>query len=256
MQLIDTHCHIHFDDYPLELDQVVLDAQSQQVTRLMCVGTTLADSQRAIKVAKNYKQIWASAGIHPHAATEFVADRSAQVDLFKLLNKSSISAIGEIGLDYYKNYSSSHDQKKSLRLQIEAGITTGLPFIFHVRDAWEDFFAILNSYPGLRGVVHSFSAHRAQLDQALERGLYIGLNGIMTFTKDAGQLAAAKALPLERLVLETDAPFLAPTPYRGQTCEPKHILNIAEFLSGLRGEPIEKLAAATTQNALQLFEAT
>jgi TatD DNase family protein len=105
-------------------------------------------------------------------------------------------------------------------------------------------------------VVHSFSAHQKQLEQILERGLYVGLNGIMTFTKDEQQLAAARQVPLERLLLETDAPFLTPKPYRGQRCEPKHTRTIAEFLAGLRGEPIEQLANVTTKNAIELFGIT
>jgi TatD DNase family protein len=128
-----------------------------------------------------------------------------------------------------------------------------LPFIFHIRDAWETFWPIFDSYKGLRGVVHSFSAHEEQLEQILGRGLYVGLNGIMTFTKDAQQLAAAKKVPLDKLLLETDAPFLTPKPYRGQRCEPKHVRNVAEFLAELRGETLEELAAATTKNAVGLF---
>ena len=173
-------------------------------------------------------------------------------------------AVGEIGLDFYKNYSPKADQEKIFRHQIETGLDSGLPYIFHVRDAqhqdksgagqaWPKFFKIIDYYKGVCGVVHSFSAGQTELEQALSRGLYVALNGIMTFTTDNGQLAAAKKVPKDRLLLETDAPFLAPKSYRGQTCEPKHILDIAKFIAELRGENINELASYTTRNAINLF---
>jgi TatD DNase family protein len=128
-----------------------------------------------------------------------------------------------------------------------------LPIIFHVRDAWKDFWRIMDDYGDVKGVVHSFSSGTKQMDRALERGFYIGLNGIMTFTRDHAQLDAAKRLPMESLLLETDAPFLTPEPFRGQICEPKHTAATAKFLAKLRDEPLEKLAAATTKNARDLF---
>ncbi|MBA3757468.1 TatD family hydrolase [Candidatus Saccharibacteria bacterium] len=254
MELTDTHCHIHLDNYPIELEKVISSARSAGVSRLICVGTTLADSERALEVAAKHEGVWASAGVHPHGVSGFAASPKEQATLAEMLNKSSISAIGEIGLDYYKNYAPKIEQQKAFKLQIEMGLNRGLPFIFHIREAWDDFFAIFDAYPGLTGVVHSFSAHQQQLDEALRRGLYIGLNGIMTFTNDNRQLAAAKTVPIDRLVLETDAPFLAPKPYRGQTCEPKHVLNVVEFLAWLRNEPVEALAKATTSNAIRLFK--
>jgi TatD DNase family protein len=166
-------------------------------------------------------------------------------------------AVGEIGLDYFHEYTPREKQLKALRDQIEIGLTTDLPFVFHVREAFSDFWKVLDSYLSagqqIRGVVHSFSAHEKELEQALDRGFYIGLNGIMTFTKDPLQLEAAKKVPLDRILLETDAPFLAPKPFRGKRCEPKHVKITAEFLAGLRNETLDKFAAATTKNAEELF---
>lgn len=253
MNLVDTHCHIHFDNYPLDKNQVLLDAASVGVNKMICVGTTVEDSKRAVEFADMHESVRASTGVHPHDAEGLVESSRMQAELKEALNKSSILAIGEVGLDYYKNYSAADLQKKALRLQIELGLVRGLPFIFHIRDAFEDFWEIFDSYPGLCGVVHSFSAGRAELDQILQRDLYVGLNGIMTFTKDESQLEAAMAVPLDKLLLETDAPFLTPAPHRGQTCEPKHTADVAQFLSRLRGESPEHLATITSANAGKLF---
>jgi len=140
-----------------------------------------------------------------------------------------------------------------LRFQLNLAQVHNLPVIFHVRDAFDDFFAILDDFKTIRGVIHSFTADTVTLDKCLNRGLYIGLNGIMTFTKDQNQLNAAKALPLNRLLLETDAPFLTPAPYRGTICQPKHVVVTAEFLAKLKGITLEEIAVATTQNAKRLF---
>ncbi|MBI2591942.1 TatD family hydrolase [Candidatus Saccharibacteria bacterium] len=254
--LVDTHCHLHFSNYS-NVSQVIAEASKCGVTKLICVGTTLADSRQAAKLAAKYKTVWASAGVHPHEADRFVADKHGPSQLKRLLGYTRVVAVGEIGLDLYKNYSAKDAQERSLRLQIESSAQADLPYIFHVREAWDDFWRIFDSYESAgwrpRGVVHSFSAHPKQLEESLSRGLYIGLNGIMTFTQDSWQLAAAKLVPIDRLLLETDAPFLTPSPFRGELCEPKHIVNIAEFLAQLRGESVERLASYTTKNAAQLF---
>jgi TatD DNase family protein len=156
-------------------------------------------------------------------------------------------------LDYFYNHSPKDAQTEILKFQIELALKHDLPMIFHIRDAFKEFWPVFDSYRGVRGVVHSFSATEKELQQIIERGLYAGLNGIMTFTKNQAQLAAAKAVPLSNLLLETDAPFLTPAPFRGTICEPKHVRVTAEFLSGLRGESLGQIFAATTNNAQTLF---
>jgi TatD DNase family protein len=173
--------------------------------------------------------------------------------LNKLSKNPKVVAVGEIGLDYFHEYTPRQKQIEVLRSQIEIGLPTKLPFVFHVRDAWDDFWNVIDTYQGIHGVIHSFSAHEEQLQKVLEHDFYVGLNGIMTFTKDEQQLAAAKKIPLGKLLLETDAPFLTPKPYRGKRCEPKHVVLTAEFLANLRGESLEGLAEATTKNASELF---
>jgi len=253
MELTDTHCHLQFESLVRQTDEILKNAQAAGVTRFICVGTSVDDSQKAIAIAAAHSNVWATVGVHPHDGKNFFEQEDNIAQLKDLLTKPKVVAVGEIGLDFYKNYSPKAEQEKLLRLQIEIGVPSGLPFIFHIREAWTDFWRIFDSYPNLHGVIHSFSAHPKQLDQVLSRGLYVGLNGIMTFTSDKLQLEAAKLVPQNRLVLETDAPFLTPAPNRGKVCEPKFVRDIAQFLAALRSEDIKELAGYSTKNARELF---
>lgn len=252
MELSDTHCHLQFDKLASDVSGVLARSAESGVTRLLCVGTSATDSHEAAKLAGRFDNVWAAVGAHPHSAKDFDFQNDSE-SIRQLLSEPKVTAVGEIGLDFYKDYSPKNLQEKLFKQVIETGLPSGLPFVFHVRDAWDDFWRIFDDYKGLHGVIHSFSSGTKQLDAALSRGLYIGLNGIMTFTKDQAQLEAARQVPLNRLLLETDAPFLTPAPFRGQLCEPKHILNIAEFLAGLRDESVGDITRATTDNAVRLF---
>jgi TatD DNase family protein len=251
--LVDTHCHLHFENFGVDREAAYQHALKAGVDRMICVGTTLADSRAAAQFAAGHDGVWAAAGVHPHEADDILKNKNAAAEFKEILSLPKIVAVGEIGLDYYKSQTPKLDQEKALRAQIEAAMPLKLPFIFHVRDGWSDFWRIFDEYAPLAGVVHSFSSGTKQLRAALDRGLYIGLNGIMTFTKDHAQLEAARQVPLNKLVLETDAPFLSPNPFRGEVCEPRHTAATAEFLSGLRGESLEKLSQTTTDNAVRLF---
>lgn len=253
MEFVDTHCHIHFDDYELDQEEVIAAAKVSGVTRLLCVGCTLKDSVGAVEMATRHDNIWAAIGLHPHEGSEYVHNHKALQQFRQLASKPKVVAIGETGLDYYYNHSPRADQQKLLRFQLDVAKEYDLPLIFHVREAFDDFWSIIDEYEGLRGVVHSFSASPKELKEVLVRGLYVGLNGIMTFTKDANQLDAAKMVPIDRLLLETDAPFLTPVPFRGTICQPKHVVETAKFLATLRGESLDLLAAQTTRNATTLF---
>jgi TatD DNase family protein len=270
VQLVDTHCHIHEANYQLQGDDpvrarwlkagikdpdtLIKGAQDAGVTRLICVGTSLEDSQRAVDFVQDHSNCWAAIGIHPHEAKLYAGKPDPLGQFAALAKRPKVVAVGECGLDYYYGHSPKGAQAELLHFQLQVAQEHGLPLIFHVRDAFDDFWPILDQYKGVQGVVHSFSATTKELEDALARGLYVGLNGIMTFTKDPAQLAAAKRVPLDRLLLETDAPFLTPTPYRGTICEPKHARVTAEFLSALREETLEQFAVATTQNATKLFK--
>lgn len=268
MQLTDTHCHIQEATPILKGDEfmhnkwhkagfhdpkiLIANARDAGVTRLLCVGTTLDDSRLAVDLVKKHDNCWASVGIHPHESEDHNSNEHLEA-FTALAQQPKVVAIGECGLDYYYENSPKKHQCEILEFQLDLAKKLNLPLIFHVRDAFDDFLALFDQFSGLRGVVHSFTADSKTLDKCLSRGLYIGLNGIMTFTKDEAQLEAAKKVPLDKLLLETDAPFLTPHPYRGTICEPKHIRLTAEFLSNLRGESLENVAARTTQNAISLF---
>ncbi len=263
IRLVDTHCHIQFADYQLETPNVLENARAAGVTEMIVVGCGLPDSQAAPEFAAQHKGVWASIGLHPHEAERYVHDHHALQQFRDLAAKSKVVAVGEIGLDYYYEHSSREAQQKLLRFQLDIAAEHRLPVIFHVRDAlapsggagqaFDDFWSIFDEYKGLQGVIHSFSSDTRILEQILSRGLYVGLNGIMTFTKRSDQIEAAKAVPLDRLLLETDAPFLTPAPFRGKICEPKYVRTTAEFLANLRSESLTELAGATTANAHKLF---
>ena len=253
MELVDTHSHLHFDSFEADREAVYESAMAAGVKIIICVGTTLEDSHKACHYAHDKAGVWAAAGVHPHEAAEFLKDNDGPQKLAGLLASPKVVAIGEIGLDYYKSTTPKNIQEQAFRVQLEVGLDTKLPFSFHVRDAWSDFWRIIDDYQGITGVVHSFSSGRKQLDAALRRNLYIGLNGIMTFTKDEAQLEAARLVPLDKLLLETDAPFLTPVPFRNEKCEPKHIAATSEFLAKLRGQTAAELSKYTTDNAVRLF---
>lgn len=250
MEFVDTHCHIHASEYDFDQELVLESAKRAGVTKLICVGTSENDSKEAVEFASKHQNVWASVGLHPHDAK--LGDEAFS-KLGKLVKQPKVVAIGECGLDFFYNNSSPLDQERALRFQIELALDNNLPLIFHVRNAFKEFWPIFDSYSGLKGVIHSFSASKKELDQVLERNLYVSLNGIMTFTKKDDQLQAAKEVPLDRLLLETDAPYLTPAPLRGKINEPKNVVLVAEFLSRLRQETLEDIALASTKNSEHLF---
>lgn len=267
IELADTHCHIQsiglnqgerttrelWAKAELTADVVVADALEAGVTRLICVGCDLADSQLAINFVQKRQGCWASIGIHPHEAQNFAGQQGKLDEFAALATQPKVVAIGECGLDYYYTHSPKADQVAVLQFQIELALKHNLPLIFHVREAFDDFWPVFDSYQGLRGVLHSYTDSADNVVKALERHLYVGVNGIATFAKDPAQLEVYKSIPLSNLLLETDSPFLTPTPYRGSINQPKRVGVVADFVAHLRGEDRAQLAGATTANARQLF---
>lgn len=266
MELVDTHCHIQSaglgrgERATRELwakapgltgDKMVAEAADAGVTRLICVGCDAEDSRLAAEFVENRENCWASVGIHPHEAQHY--NRARLEEFASLAGLPKVVAVGECGLDYYYGHSPKADQKSVFRFQIELALKRGMPLIFHVRDAFDDFWPIFDSYEDVKGVLHSFTDSVENLHKALERDLYIGVNGIATFAKDPARQTAYRQIPLQKLLLETDAPFLTPAPYRGNINEPKRVRTVMEYLAGMRGEDRAVLARATTRNARQLL---
>ncbi len=247
MQLIDTHCHIHSADYKLDREQAYKNAIEAGVSKLICVGTDVADSKLAMQFATDHIGVFASVGVHPHEAKHGIDG------LKDLVSQDKVIAIGEIGLDYYYEHSDRKTQMNIFEQQLRIADDANLPVIFHVREAFDDFWHIVEKFPNVRGVIHSFTDSQENLDKAIQNGFYIGLNGIITFTKDEAQKAMYTSLPLQKIILETDSPYLTPVPYRGTLNEPVFVREVARYLSTVRSTSVDELALLTTQNATNLF---
>lgn len=248
--LIDTHCHIHDHEFFTdEQAEEVYGRARQSGVAMVVVGTSQPDSRAAVSFAANHESVWAIVGVHPHEAKDGVAD------VGRLLSEQprKVVGIGEIGLDYYYNHSPRDMQIAALEQQLQWAHEYKLPVSFHVREAYDDFWPVFDNFSGIRGVLHSFTDTHEQLEKGLERGLYVAVNGISTFTKDQRQKDMFMAIPLGRLVLETDAPFLTPAPFRGKVNEPSRVREIAEYHAAQRGVSYELLAQHTTVNARALF---
>lgn len=247
--LTDTHCHIHEANYPLDIGDTLTRARQAGVSRLICVGTDNHTSEEAVRFAENHDDVWASVGAHPHDAKD-------GFDTVGRLVKEAprkLVAIGEIGLDYFYTHSPRQTQLAALEAQLQLAIDHELPVIFHVREAFDDFWPVFDNFNGVMGELHSFTDSAENLEKALNRGLYVGINGISLFTKDEAQKAVFDQIPLEKLLLETDAPFLTPPPHRGKVNEPAYVRHVAEYHAKRRGVELEHLARATSANATTLF---
>ena len=260
----DTHCHIHEADYP-DSEGAYQRAREAGVQQLICVGTDEQSSRQAVSFAQAHNQAWASVGLHPHDAksgTHAVEVLAQLIEADKKDHVGKIVAVGECGLDYFYDNSPREMQLAMLEAQLDLAVSYGLPVIFHVRNGkdqtkpsvWDDFWPLFDAYKGLRGVLHSFTDNLQQLEEGLSRGLMVGVNGIATFARDENQQKMYRTIPLASLLLETDAPFLTPVPYRGTPNEPAYVRYVAEYLSRVRGESMQELSEATQQNAQRLFD--
>lgn len=268
MQFIDTHCHIQSAGQPvgerstrelwakagdITVDNLVADAISEGVSKMICVGCDLDDSRLAIESVKSRENLFASIGLHPHEAQHYPESSQQLHDFASLATEDKVVAIGECGLDFFYTHSPKADQIRVLEFQLALASQHNLPVIFHVREAFDDFWPIFDKYPGITGVLHSFTDSMANMQIAVQKGLFIGVNGIATFAKNPDQLAMYKAIPLQKLLLETDAPFLTPVPLRGTICKPQHVVLTATYLATLRETDVLEIAQATTNNANTLF---
>ncbi len=251
---IDSHCHLNYKGLVEDQAGVIARADAAGVSAMLNISTRECEWDDVIAAAQAHENIWASVGIHPHEA-----DAHPDLDTAKLVAKARhprVVAIGETGLDYYYDKSDRDQQRKSFRSHIAAARETGLPIIVHTRDAEQDTAEIMAEEMGkgaYTGVIHCFTASQDFADKALELGLYISISGIVTFKNAKDLQDTAKTVPDDRLLIETDSPFLAPVPHRGKTCEPAYVANTAEFLCNLREVGLNYLAQTTTDNFYNLF---
>lgn len=252
MTWTDTHCHIHDTEFfPNGRRALYERAVQAGVERLIVVGTDSRSSKEAVAFSAEHSGCFAAIGIHPHdAATELPGFDSFSA-WSSTVQDQKLVAVGEIGLDYHYDHSPRDQQTELLGRQIELAKKLDVPVIFHVREAFDDFWPIFDSFHGLRGVVHSFTDSLATMEKALDRGLFVGVNGIATFARDRD--VVTRAIPLDRLLLETDAPFLTPAPYRGKVNEPAFVTQVAQFVADLHTITLEELSDITEKNATNLF---
>lgn len=247
--LVDTHCHLHDSEFYTEGREAAYKASIDAGVAMICVGTDERSSNEAVAFCKQHALTWPVVGVHPHEA------KNGWQGIAELLvaERESIIGIGEIGLDYYYDHSPKPVQIEALEAQIQLALDNNLPISFHVRDAFDDFWPIFDNFTGIRGVLHSFTDTAVQAEQGFTRGLYIGVNGISTFTKNSEQVNFFTSVPVERIILETDAPYLTPSPFRGKMNIPAYVGSVAEFHAHARGMSLDALKSATTANAEVLF---
>jgi len=259
VRLIDSHCHLDFPDFTGQVPAVLARAAANDVAHLVTICTKVSEFDRVLAIAESDPRISCSVGIHPHEAAEEPAVDAAR--LAKLAQHPKVVGIGEAGLDYFYDKSPRDRQRQVFATHIEAARQSGLPLIVHSRDAEEDTIAELQAGAGqgaqdgkpLRGVIHCFTSTQKLADASLALGFYISLSGIVTFKNAEDLRQVAKSVPLDRLLVETDSPYLAPVPKRGKPNEPSYVKHTAAFVADLLGLSYEALAQQTTANFQRLF---
>jgi TatD DNase family protein len=249
--LFDSHCHLTDERLAGETDAVVARARQAGVTRLVTVASDADDAERALAVAGRYDGVWATAGIHPHVADG--ADDAALARIRDLAGEAGVVALGETGLDYYYDNSPRDVQRRAFGRHLKLAAETGLPVVLHARDADEDAAAMVRDAGAeVRGVLHCFAGGRGLLEAGLEAGWYVSFSGLVSFKNyEGGELV--RSVPDDRLLVETDSPYLAPVPRRGRRNEPAYVVHVAEAVAAHRGAAPEHIAEITTRNALRFY---
>lgn len=255
MKLIDSHCHLNYPGLAERQDEVLANARARGIAGFLNISTRQKEWGDVVGVAERNDDVWATIGVHPHEADAH-PDLGAAA-LIEAAAHPRVVAIGECGLDYYYDKSDRAAQRDRFQAHIEAARATGLPLVVHTRDAEDDTAEILGrevGKGGIAGVLHCFTGSAGLARKALDLGFYVSISGIVTFKNAHDLQETAKTIPLDRLLVETDSPFLAPVPNRGKTCEPAFVADTAAFLSDLRDEPLDELAEATSANFFKLFD--
>ncbi len=253
--MIDSHCHLDSERFREDREAVIDRALAAGITRMMSIGTGDGppDIECALRIAESHEAVYATVGVHPHDAAK--AEPATFPRLAELLKHPKVLALGEIGLDYHYDFSPRDTQQAVFIEQMQIAAEARRPIVIHTREAWDDTFSLLEKHwrpAGLPGIMHCFSGGPAEAGRALALGFYLSFGGILTFPKSLDIQQAAQQCPADRLLIETDAPFLAPVPHRGKRNEPAFIAHTAAKLAALRNQPLEEITRTTTQNFLAL----
>jgi len=248
--MIDTHAHLLPEEYE-DLSNLIEEIKNCGITYVIDIASDLASSKEVIYLSEKYPLLKASIGIHPHQAGELKPE--ALLELKSLSSKESVVAIGEIGLDYHYKFHPPSVQKECFISQLKLAKEAGLPVIIHSREAFLDLIEILSKNP-VSGVIHCFNGNITEAEAFLSSGFYLGIGGMVTFPKLRELHIAVKEIPLDRILLETDSPYLAPIPFRGRKNNPTYLKFIAQKIAEIKNEPLEKIINITTENALRLFK--
>ncbi|MGF7176312.1 TatD family hydrolase [Azospirillum doebereinerae] len=254
--LIDSHCHLDFPDFAEELDAVVDRARQAGIGRMVTICTYLTRFDRILAVAERYDDVLCTVGVHPHQAAEEFAVTTVEA-LVERSRHPKVIGLGETGLDYFYDKSPRDQQQEAFRRHIRASLETGLPLIVHTRDADSDTMRIVKEEAAgqpVKGLLHCFSSGRQLAEEALDFGFTLSLSGIVTFKKSEELRDIVKDVPLDRILVETDAPYLAPIPYRGKRNEPSYVAHTAACVAGVKGVTPKELARVTTENFFRLFD--
>lgn len=252
--LVDSHCHLDFDDFEEDLDDIICRAKENGVTTILNAGNNIGELHKQLQLSEKYPFVYTAVGVHPHNASEY--EHITAQDLINETHHKKVVGIGECGLDYYYDYSPRDVQIKLFKEHIKAAQETSLPLIVHTRDADDDMISIMEEEykkTPFTGEIHCFSSSKRLADFALSIGFYISASGIITFNKSCDLRDIFEEVPLDRLLVETDAPFLAPIPVRGRRNEPSFVLHTAERLAQIKDISYEKLAQITSDNFFRLF---
>jgi TatD DNase family protein len=251
---IDSHAHLEMKEFDSDRPQVIERAIARGMTGIITIGTDLESSHKALALAKTYRNIWATVGFHPHDAASFNLEILPQ--LTKLAQDPLVVAIGEIGLDFYRNLSPQHKQKETFRHLIQLARTVALPIIIHDREAHEEVLAILREEKAweIGGVFHCFSGDWEMAKKCLDLNFFLSVTGAVTYKKGSVLEAVVRCLPIESLLLETDAPYLTPRPFRGQRNEPAYLVHTAEHVAGIRGMALSELSQVVLRNTGRAFK--
>ena len=247
--MIDTHCHLYDEKLYANLDEIITNASEANIEKMICIGDNLQTSEKSIKISETYQNIYATIGIHPHES------KNTPISYLSMLEKKAthkkVVAIGEIGLDYYYNFSDSDTQKKVFLDQLKLAKKLNLPAVIHCRDAYEDLYTTILNSNHKKGVIHCFSGSIEFAKKIINLGFYISFTGMITFVKELENII--HKIDLKHIMIETDSPYLAPVPYRGKINQPAYVNKVAEKIAEIKNISIEEVEKITTNNANLLF---